>query len=117
MQSRNYWFALCKMQRYSKFLLRIIPEKQQKCEGKYFVTCTKGSSHNNFQASKITFTISSCNQLNKPTFVYLTSFMFYILNFLCFSFTLFCTVKQLPNVQVSNNFFKSIYFQKYFINI
>ena len=39
------------MQRYSKFLQSTIPEKQQKCEAKYFVSCTKVSScNNNIQA-------------------------------------------------------------------
>ena len=35
------------MRRYSKFLRSIILEKQQKCEAKYFVFCTKVSSRNN----------------------------------------------------------------------
>ena len=55
-QSTNQWFALRKMRRYSKFLRTIIPEKQQKCEAKYFINCAKVSSHNNnIQAIKMTF--------------------------------------------------------------
>ena len=42
--------------------------------------------------------------------VYLTSFMFYVLNVLYFSFTLSCvTVKKQSSSQVLNNFFQSIF--------
>ena len=40
-QRTNQRFALRKMRRYSKFLRSITPQKQQKCEAKSFVSCTK----------------------------------------------------------------------------
>ena len=71
----------------------IIPEKQQKCKPKYFVPCTKVSSHNNniLQKHIISWNYLTLQPLCQANFlaVYLTSFMFNVLNFLYFSLTLF----------------------------
>ena len=99
LQSTNWWFVLRKIQRCSKFLRTIIPEKKQRCKAKYFVSCTKISSCNNnikqdnvLQKHVISWhnlILHSTRQANFHA-VHLTLFMFYVLDFLYFSLTLFC---------------------------
>ena len=101
------------MRRYSKFLQSIIPEKQQKCEARYCVSCIKVSScENNTQArqrsskafnfvTRSSPATTSPSQLlcSIPDIIYVLSFDFFI--FLSHSVFCNCEITQMFNCQIT----------------